>query len=629
MCGACKSGYDYDSIKRKCIRCKPAIRVIGSPGTITFLVVFAVGTFAVIWRVGVSRVVTVAKQTGLDLLTDRMDPRRAGEQGVDFAVSRGKRKPVSTEEDSTEMVPPRGGSETQLEAQAVDGSPQLADEYTASTASSAEDAQRQRFWTSVMTKAKICLAAYQITAATPWTLPGVRFPAVTEAVLKAISIFELNFVQLGSTDCVLRLDYFAKLSIVTIFPFALALVLTSCYWLYVEAKRRSKTIVVDDALEKRRVVYGLLLLFYVALPGCSSYTFRYFSCLRFDRGSGRSDLKALAIDLSISCGSGRYRRWFAYVILMVIVWPIGCPLVVGVILWRNRKRLNPSLTAADVPANFKTLGGTIPPHFLHDKTEQLVDDFFRAQRQYRRVVRQLAKIEKRNRDVPLKAIEFLYEEYEPRTYLFPVFEATRRVVLTGVLAMFYPGSMSQVAVGLACAMISYRVFTHFQPYIEDDDDAVSEVAQTQLVVLFFAAMLVYVAESTHHREGILSSQAFGILLILAFSAAFVVAVYFVLVNVFGHESLLRFVSKRRFKAKTSDIIFNLNDHPDDINIKYTGGDDDDDDEFAPVIHKQSSLDDEDEAKTTEEVRSPPHFLGSDELNDTFQSARDLEEHASG
>lgn len=83
--------------------------------------------------------------------------------------------------------------------------------------------------------------------------------------------------------------------------------------------------------------------------------------------------------------------------------------------------------------------------------------------------------------------------------MFPVFELVRRVFLSAVLTMLLPGTLSQVAVrrccilfdftqiGLLGALISHRVFTYYSPYIEDTDDVVSEVAQTQLVLIYFSA----------------------------------------------------------------------------------------------------------------------------------------------
>ena len=54
--------------------------------------------------------------------------------------------------------------------------------------------------------------------------------------------------------------------------------------------------------------------------------------------------------------------------------------------------------------------------------------------------------------------------------------------------MFYPGSFSQAAVGLLGAAISHRVYGIYEPFIEDSDDVVSEIAQTELVIIFFAAL---------------------------------------------------------------------------------------------------------------------------------------------
>ncbi|KAH8075004.1 sulfotransferase [Aureococcus anophagefferens] len=44
-----------------------------------------------------------------------------------------------------------------------------------------------------------------------------------------------------------------------------------------------------------------------------------------------------------------------------------------------------------------------------------------------------------------------------------------------------------IAIGLLGSLISYRVFSHYEPYVEEDDGVVSEVAQTELVLVFFYA----------------------------------------------------------------------------------------------------------------------------------------------
>ena len=113
---------------------------------------------------------------------------------------------------------------------------------------------------------------------------------------------------------------------------------------------------------------------------------------------------------------------------------------------------------------------------MSDQDEHFLEQ---ALEHYNDAMLQLRKLGTREDDPALASIAFLYEEYEPRCYLFVVFDVLRRIFLTGCLTMFLPGTISQIAVGLLGSMISYRVFSHYDPYVEDDDVVVSEVAQTE------------------------------------------------------------------------------------------------------------------------------------------------------
>ena len=401
-----------------------------------------------------------------------------------------------------------------------------------------EESKRKKkyLFTAIMTKAKICLAAYQIAAVTPWSLPAVHFPAPTTAVLKVASLVEFNFLQLGSTDCILKMSYFEKLVVLTVLPFGLAIVGSSMYVGLVLLGHRRRRIEWD--VELRRIIYCILLLFYVALPACSSYTFRYFSCLNYDRGEGRSLLKVLAVDPTIKCTQPVYDRWFPYIVLSILVWPVGCPLIVGFMLWARRKRFNPDIDDDDAENLVRSIPThQIPLQLIKDKDEELLEETAHTHRAYRRALRQLVKAEKRNTDIPLRAFLFLYEEYLPRCYMFPVYEAVRRVFLTGILAMFYPGSLAQIAIGFFGALVSYKIFDIFQPYIDDNDNILSEVAQLQLVLLFFAAFLVFASENLESKEHIFRSKSFAAFIIVVVLSSVVVAIYFIMVNIFGYEKM--------------------------------------------------------------------------------------------
>ena len=131
---------------------------------------------------------------------------------------------------------------------------------------------------------------------------------------------------------------------------------------------------------------------------------------------------------------------------------------------------------------------------------------------------QQRKIEVRRGDESIAHLAFLFAEYEPRCYLFIVYEILRRIFLTGVLSMFRAGTISQIAIGLLATIVSHRVFTFYEPYVEDDDDLVSEVAQTQLVLVFFYALMVFAMAHIGQRDPAFASDAFTyILIVLMFS----------------------------------------------------------------------------------------------------------------
>ena len=46
-------------------------------------------------------------------------------------------------------------------------------------------------------------------------------------------------------------------------------------------------------------------------------------------------------DYSIDCGSPGHRGYEAFASVLLLVFPIGTPLVTGIMLWRSRDRINP------------------------------------------------------------------------------------------------------------------------------------------------------------------------------------------------------------------------------------------------------------------------------------------------
>lgn len=137
--------------------------------------------------------------------------------------------------------------------------------------------------------------------------------------------------------------------------------------------------------ELKLVVY----LAYVVLPSSSRVLFKFLICQDFEDGT--SWLKA---DYQIECGTPAYRAQTIYVMIMIIIFPIGIPLTFLTLLRRNRQEIE-----------------NLPTDFVSDKklTKLLSDK--------------------------AKPLKFLFASYTPANWHAEVIESTRRLVLDGVVAI--------------------------------------------------------------------------------------------------------------------------------------------------------------------------------------------------
>ena len=150
---------------------------------------------------------------------------------------------------------------------------------------------------------------------------------------------------------------------------------------------------------------------------------------------------------------------------------------------------------------------------------------------------QFQKLEARANDPTLESVRFLYEEFKPSCFMFMVYEVSRRIFLTGCLSMFVPDSISQIAIGLLGSLISYRVFNYYEPYVEGDDGTVSEVAQTELVLVFFYALMVFATNNLEQHDGVFSGKVFASLLVVLLASTLLVALWLIIVANFSGDDL--------------------------------------------------------------------------------------------
>jgi hypothetical protein len=57
-------------------------------------------------------------------------------------------------------------------------------------------------------------------------------------------------------------------------------------------------------------------------------------------------------------------------------------------------------------------------------------------------------------------------------------------------AVCFVGSPAQIVFGIFVAMVFMKLYAYFEPYVNDDDDFLQEMAQYQIFITFFIALLV-------------------------------------------------------------------------------------------------------------------------------------------
>ena len=207
---------------------------------------------------------------------------------------------------------------------------------------------------------------------------------------------------------------------------------------------------VARAPEKRSeiaYVHGslLLLLSFLVLPATSMKIFRVLTpCFELKTNG----VHLHYADLSIDCDSARFLNAKTTAFLMIVIYPVGIPLLYACVLFCFRRLINPSGC-----------------------------DELMAMR-----VRQ----ELKDRNPRLRAIDFLFSCYRPGAWWFEVFESVRRIAMTGLIRYVKKTSGPPVA-GIVLSLISVIVFREVTPYENPSTNALCTFAQWQLLSTYLLA----------------------------------------------------------------------------------------------------------------------------------------------
>jgi predicted outer membrane repeat protein len=260
---------------------------------------------------------------------------------------------------------------------------------------------KNRKFRTLRVKVKIIISFCQIVYQLGPAL-NIVFPNIFLAYLNYYSIFQLNLLLIPNVNCVVKANYYDELVVSTISPFVFFIIVACIIQLLVIRARRlnerNPSYTSDKAT--RDTITAAFLISYFVLIGVSTQVFRVFQCETFDNGESY-----LVADYSINCDAPNRSFYLAYGAMMILVYPIGIPLVYAIVLFSYRKKINPDWRKV-IDANEKV--------FVSN-----------------RVIQQ-EKIKVRNTYPEIDNIRNLFDSFTPKRWYFELFDCARRLCLGAI-----------------------------------------------------------------------------------------------------------------------------------------------------------------------------------------------------
>lgn len=219
------------------------------------------------------------------------------------------------------------------------------------------------------------------------------------------------------------------------------------------------THVVLSAPNYRRDIYKrymscFFILTYLVLPSVSTSAFGAFTCTNIDpSGVVPNTPMYLYRDYSIACDSKRYRIGTSWAIATILIYPVGITAFYLIVLLINSDAIvnkeAPELQEGCVQQD------CVQPCCTPNMGLGNCCDL-RAE------------------------IEFLHRSYKRKYFYWEVIETLRRLLLTAVMSVTSTGSAGQVVFGIAVSVVFMKLYAYFEPFNENKDNILQEIAQYQV-----------------------------------------------------------------------------------------------------------------------------------------------------
>jgi hypothetical protein len=383
------------------------------------------------------------------------------------------------------------------------------------------------------------------------SITGLRLPKLYYDFLSWATTINIDFGWLVSIGCITQVTFYDKLLLNTLAPFGVVALLLCTYNIAqcrhrVQAvsapvtsssTRLGRTLSTDSTrtrnLDRVRAKHysAFLLMTFLIYSTVSTVIFQAFACDAIE-GTGTSYLRA---DYSVSCNTAKHTAYQAYAAVMILVYPVGIPLLYTWLLLRERRYFNQSHKRSSGPRLSNTVS-----------TQQIQDTSAAA----------------------VQSIRFLWSAYTPKRYYWEVIECIRRLLLTGFVVFIFPNSSAQAAVACLLAAISLVIVVHYKPHADPIDTGIYVSGSIIIFLSMFLSLLVKVNISQDDTE---SQHVFAVLLILMNIGMILATI--AQVTLVGRRTYASFINMSNNKIK----------HGNDLNSKANDSDYDSNEVAGPAL----------------------------------------------
>jgi hypothetical protein len=316
---------------------------------------------------------------------------------------------------------------------------------------------------------------------------AIPLPPLYAQMLRWLSAIQLELPTLLSLNCFVTTTLHDELVLQTAVPLGIVMVLAL---LACALHRASRDAASSTAGRLSEACVSLIVIFlFLIYPSTVAKIFSAFACTPVLE-DGHSYLRA---DVRIDCDSASHQQFVSlWAAPMALAYPVGVPVFLLVLLWRERKRLahwqreEARAVAQDQLREFHVSAGE---RAADEGEEQTAED-----------VRALARADER---LP-QYTKRVAAGYELRCCWFEVVEMGRKLALVGLAVLFEAGGLVQLMYGLVVCFVSFGVLSRIAPYESVDVDTLAQVCQLQIFVTL-AAKVVLEADlaDVHGMDGML------------------------------------------------------------------------------------------------------------------------------